>query len=191
MVPLKTLAVPLCNLMRLSRHKRRTLRGGYVPLNVRICSSGQPLRFRPVTSIRLNTCPLFMPVQAVGSLAPGYELGMDEPLRRATLVTGDTGLRQRLIKVASAGRTPFPESAHVEDHIYAGFYSRTDHALIDEFHKSDWTRPFELVGSFADQRLRTLARRLVYCEAPGVLLAKERGSMLAPLLRASQARMPQ
>jgi exodeoxyribonuclease-1 len=129
---------------------------------------------RPVTSIRLNTCPLFMPVEAVGSLAVGYALGMEELLRRATLVTGDAGLRQRLIKVALAGRTPFAESPHVEDQIYAGFYNRTDQALIDEFHKSDWIRRFELARLFADQRLRTLARRLVYCEAPSVVPAKDR-----------------
>ncbi|WP_442579102.1 exonuclease domain-containing protein [Mesorhizobium sp. ASY16-5R] len=129
---------------------------------------------RPVTSIRLNTCPLFMPVETVGSLAPGYRLGMDELVRRAMSVRSDAGLRQRLIRGALAGRTPFPESAHVEDQIYAGFYNRADQALIDEFHKSEWIRRFELAGSFADQRLRTLARRLVYCEAPDILPAGER-----------------
>ncbi len=124
---------------------------------------------RPVLSVRLNACPVFMPIDIAGPLAAGYELGADELTQRAAYVRNDDALRRRLVAAVLAGRVSFPESPHVEEQIYGGFYSRSDQALIDEFHRSDWPRRLELAGVFADARLRTLARRLVYCEAPDVM----------------------
>jgi len=129
---------------------------------------------RPVSSVRLNACPVFMPTEIAGPLAAGYDLGEEELSRRATLVRNDDALRQRIIAAVLAGRVPFPESSHVEEQIYGGFYSRSDQALIDEFHRADWPRRLELTAAFADPRLRTLARRLVYCEAPSVMPAELR-----------------
>ncbi len=129
---------------------------------------------RPISSVRLNACPVFMPIEIAGPLAAGYDLGMDELSRRATFVRNDDALRHRLIAAVVAGRVPFAESPHVEEQIYGGFYCRSDEALIDEFHNASWPRRLELAGSFADARLRTLARRLVYCEAPDVLPAELR-----------------
>jgi exodeoxyribonuclease-1 len=112
-----------------------------------------------------------MPVEVAGPQAAGYGLGMEELSRRAVLVRDNHGLRQRLISTVLARRSPFPESPHVEEQIYGGFYSWADQALIDEFHRSDWPRRLEIASEFADPRLRTLARRLVYCEAPDVMPA--------------------
>ena len=131
---------------------------------------------RPVSSVRLNACPVFMPIEIAGPSIVGHELGMDELARRAAIVRNDEGLRRRLIAAALAVRVPFEESPHVEEQIYRGFYSRSDQALIEEFHRADWPRRLELSGLFADGRLRTLARRLVYCEAPGVLPADKRAA---------------
>ncbi|MHA6642305.1 exonuclease domain-containing protein [Mesorhizobium sp. A623] len=129
---------------------------------------------RPVSSLKLNACPLFMPIDIVGARSAGHELGLVELTRRATLVRNDNGLRRRLITLALAGRKPFPESQHVEEQIYGSFYSWTDRALIDEFHRVDWPRRLELSSRFADLRLRALSRRLVYCEAPDVMPASMR-----------------
>jgi exodeoxyribonuclease-1 len=128
-------------------------------------------RPRPVSSLKLNACPLFLPVEVAGPQAAGYQLGLQELTRRAVLVRDDYSLRQRLISTVLARRTPFPESPHIEEQIYGGFYSRADQALIDELHRSDWPRRLEIANQFADPRLRTLARRLVYCEAPDVMPA--------------------
>jgi exodeoxyribonuclease-1 len=110
-----------------------------------------------------------MPIEIAGPSAAGYELQMDELARRATVVRNDARLRSRLVAAVLAGRIPFDESPHVEEQIYRGFYSRSDQALIDEFHRADWPRRWELTAVFADPRLRTLSRRLVYCEAPDVM----------------------
>ena len=73
---------------------------------------------------------------------------MDELARRAAIVRNDEGLRRRLIAAALAVRVPFEESPHVEEQIYRGFYSRSDQALIEEFHRADWPRRLELSGAF-------------------------------------------
>ncbi|NGO55484.1 exodeoxyribonuclease I [Allomesorhizobium camelthorni] len=140
---------------------------------------------RPVSSVRLNACPVFMPMEIAGSSAAGYELGMNELLRRGAVVRHDPGLRQRLIAAVRPARLPFPESQHVEEQIYGGFYSGSDQALIETFHRVDWPRRLELASAFTDLRLRTLARRLIYFEAPEVMPA----DMRAGYARAIAARV--
>ncbi|WP_051371536.1 exonuclease domain-containing protein [Mesorhizobium loti] len=129
---------------------------------------------RPVSSLKLNACPLFMPIDVVGSKASGYELGLDEINRRAELVRSNGQLRQRLISAVKANRVPFSESPHVEEQIYGSFYSSTDQSLIDEFHRMDWPRRFDICMEFSDRRLRALSRRIVFFEAPHVMPEKMR-----------------
>ncbi|MER8631552.1 exonuclease domain-containing protein [Mesorhizobium opportunistum] len=126
---------------------------------------------RPISSLKLNASPLFMPIESFGAKAPGYELGLEEIARRAELVRRDEGLRQRLISVVLQGRTPFPESPHLEEQIYGSFYSRSDQSRIEEFRDASWPRRFELSGQFEDRRLRGLSRRLIYIDAPHVMPA--------------------
>ncbi|TGS92704.1 exodeoxyribonuclease I [Mesorhizobium sp. M2D.F.Ca.ET.171.01.1.1] len=129
---------------------------------------------RPVSSLKLNASPLFMPIDLAGAHAAGYELGLEEIARRAELVRNDEGLRQRLILAVLSGRATFSESPHVEDQIYGSFYSRSDQPLIDEFREASWPRRLEISAQFDDRRLRGLSRRIIYFEAPHVMPAKMR-----------------
>ncbi|MER8565950.1 hypothetical protein NKH85_19660 [Mesorhizobium sp. M0924] len=129
---------------------------------------------RPVSSLKLNASPLFLPIETVGEKAPGYDLGMEEITRRLELVRSDEGLRRRLISAVLQARSPFPESPHLEEQIYGSFYSRSDQSLIDEFREASWPRRFELSGQFDDRRLRGLSRRIIYFDAPHVMPAKMR-----------------
>ncbi|MER9144276.1 exonuclease domain-containing protein [Mesorhizobium sp. M0871] len=140
---------------------------------------------RPVSSLKINASPLFLPIESVGAQAPGYELGLEEIACRAELVRSDEGLRRRLVSVVLQGRTPFPESPHLEEQIYGSFYSRSDQSRLDEFFETDWPRRLELSGQFEDRRLRGLSRRLVYIEAPHVMPAR----MRADYARAIAARI--
>ncbi|TIV66826.1 MAG: hypothetical protein E5V86_07085 [Mesorhizobium sp.] len=124
---------------------------------------------RPITSLRLNTCPLFLPVDVAGPKAAGYDLGIKEITRRAEQMRADEALRGRLIDAMTSSRTPFPESPHLEEQIYGGFYSPEDEYLVDEFHKAEWPQRLEISGRFADRRLRGLSRRLIYFDAPHVM----------------------
>ncbi|MES0179695.1 exodeoxyribonuclease I [Mesorhizobium sp. M0025] len=140
---------------------------------------------RPVSSLKLNASPLFLPIETVGEKAPGYDLGMEEITRRSELVRSDEGLRRRLISAVLQARSPFPESPHLEEQIYGSFYSRSDQSRIDEFREAGWPRRFELSGQFEDRRLRGLSRRLIYIDAPDVMPA----NMRADYARAIAARI--
>lgn len=124
---------------------------------------------RPVSSLKLNACPLFLPLEVAGPKAPGYEIGLDEIDRRAEQVRADEPLRTRLIDAMTSSRTPFPESPHLEEQIYGGFYSPADQYLVDEFHNAEWPQRLEISRQFADRRLRGLSRRLIYFDAPHVM----------------------
>jgi exodeoxyribonuclease-1 len=124
---------------------------------------------KPVSSIKLNASPIFVPIDIGGSLSEGHELGPSELSRRAMLVRNNPTLRHRLISATLAARKPFEKSCHVEDQIYDGFFSREDQKLMGDFHRADWKRRFELSGEFSDPRLRVLSRRIIYCEAPEAL----------------------
>lgn len=140
---------------------------------------------RPVSSLKLNASPLFLPIETVGEKAPGYDLGLDEIARRAELVRSEEGLRQRLISAVLQARSPFPQSPHLEEQIYGSFYSRSDQSLVDEFREVGWPRRLELSGQFEDRRLRGLSRRLIYFDAPHVMPA----NMRADYARAIAARI--
>jgi exodeoxyribonuclease-1 len=124
---------------------------------------------KPISSIKLNASPIFVPVDVAGPQIPSYQLGINELMGRAALVRENQNLCERLMSIILANRTPFPESPHVEEQIYGGFYSREDQALIDEFHRADWAHRLGICDRFTDPRLRTLSRRLVFCEAPDVM----------------------
>ena len=55
--------------------------------------------------------------------------------------------------------------------------------MIDAFHRADWPARQELAGRFSDFRLRMLARRLVYCEAPQVIPPQQRAASEAAIAR--------
>lgn len=70
---------------------------------------------RPISSLKLNACPLFLPIDVAGPRATGYEIGPDEIARRAEQVRADDGLRRRLIEAVVSNRSPFPESSRGAD----------------------------------------------------------------------------
>jgi exodeoxyribonuclease-1 len=72
----------------------------------------------------------------------------------------------------------YPASEHVELQIYgAGFFSDADRELCRQFHSRGWDERLRLVEGFEDQRLRRLGRRLIYFEAPHLIVDVERRAM--------------
>ncbi|UVK43638.1 hypothetical protein BPNPMPFG_005451 [Mesorhizobium sp. AR07] len=143
---------------------------------------------RPISSLKLNASPLFMPIELAGAHASGYELGLEEIARRAELVRNDEGLRQRLMSAVMSGRAPFSESPHVEEQIYGSFYSRSDQSLVDEFRGASWPLRLELSGQFEDPRLRGLSRRIIYFDAPHIMGAKMRADFVHAIAARIHAR---
>ena len=67
-------------------------------------------------------------------------------------------------------RKPKEPSVHVEEQIYNGFTSTEDQAIMAEFHEVPWSERVVLLERISDARLQVLGERLLYTEAPEVML---------------------
>ncbi len=126
----------------------------------------------PVTIVRVNSGPVLLPLEIAGDQCEGCDLGRDELVRRADILRKNSELQVRLVNAWLDCQEPYPPSEEVEEQIFDGFYERQDEDRIAEFHKASWDRRFEIAHSFEDPRLKTLARRLIYNEAPETLPAE-------------------
>jgi exodeoxyribonuclease-1 len=85
-------------------------------------------------------------------------------------VRDDAAFVGRLVDAAAAGERVFEQSEHVELQIYGErFVSDADGDLCRRFHAAPWEERLCIALQFTDQRLRRLARRLVYFERPDLL----------------------
>jgi exodeoxyribonuclease-1 len=129
---------------------------------------------KPVRGMRTNAAPVIFTYEdapdEICALAPG----LDELRRRATRLSSDGALKERLIAALLTRRGEREPSAHVEEQIYDGFAGNADQAAMERFHQLAWSDRVPLVGSLADERLRSLGQRLIYTEAPDVLPATAR-----------------
>lgn len=132
---------------------------------------------RPVRRIKTNAAPGLLPLaDAPDRLLGGY--GPDELRDRGRRVREDHGLVARLLRAMGDAETKYPPSAHVEQQLYeGGFWGRADEQRMTAFHMAPWPTRAELALEFEDRRLRALARRLIYFEAPEALRADERAGM--------------
>jgi exodeoxyribonuclease-1 len=89
--------------------------------------------------------------------------------RRASVIKADTGFRERLTAAYLAGREEREPSMHVEEQIYDRFIDGSNQAILDRFHAVDWLERLSVLGDLADERLRALGHRLIYCEASHVI----------------------
>jgi exodeoxyribonuclease I len=85
-------------------------------------------------------------------------------------VRADQEFMSALTRAASSIEPVYAASEHVELQIYGGvFFSDGDLELCRQFHGLSWERRSEIAGRFSDQRLKRLARRLIYFESPHLI----------------------
>jgi exodeoxyribonuclease-1 len=98
-----------------------------------------------------------------------------ELTRRACSVRADEGFMEALTRAAASAEPVNTPSKHVELQIYRGdFFSDADVELCRQFHAAPWDAKLEMIGRFGDQRLKRLARRLIYLESPHLFDEAER-----------------
>jgi exodeoxyribonuclease-1 len=132
---------------------------------------------RPIRRLKVNGSPLLYPLWDIDPERFG-ETSEDELTRTASSVRADQEFMSALTRAAALAEPVYAPSEHVELQIYGGnFFPDGDLALCQRFHASRWEMTPELVGRFTDQRLKRLARRLIYLEAPHVLEEGERKAM--------------
>lgn len=149
---------------------------------------------KPIRVMKSNACPTMRLAAEAPALAETRELGMDELHRRANVLKSDATLRSALIKAyLSIGEDKEESNEHLEQQIYAGFYTPDDQRKLDSFHLAPWEERLSLMAQFEDKRLRQLASRLIYFERPDLLDANSRQNFdtaIAKRLLAEETTVP-
>jgi exodeoxyribonuclease-1 len=123
---------------------------------------------KPIRTLRSNGVPIIFPGDEAPASCKAAELGLGELERRAEVLRADDAFRRRLMSAYAAGREPYPESAHVEQQIYSGFFDAEQH-VMDAFHEAPWTERATIVERFRDERLKAIGRRLMHAERPDLM----------------------
>lgn len=130
-----------------------------------------------VRRVRTNASPILMPPDAAPADLKALKLGIEELTRRAQYLKADPQLRGRLIGAVEASWEEKEPSPHVEEQIHDGFPSSADEKRLRRFHTVPWEERPAILRELEDERLRLLAHRLIYMEAPHVLGAEWRDRM--------------
>ena len=142
--------------------------------------AGRP---KPVDTLRANTAPILGLLDHAPASAQGLAVGRDDLRRRARALRTDVEFRKRLIAVFERVRPRFDLSPHVEKQIYNGFIGTLDESLLRIFHNSSWRDRLSIIDQLADERLRKLGLRLIFCERPDLLQDDKRQSHARQLAR--------
>jgi len=124
---------------------------------------------RPIRRLKVNGSPLLYPLWDIDPERFG-ETSEDELTRTASSVRADLEFIAALTRAAALTEPVYATSEHVELQIYGGnFISDGDRDLCRQFHGLPWDRRPEIVGRLSDQRLKRLARRIIYFESPHLI----------------------
>lgn len=124
---------------------------------------------RPLRRLKSNGCPMLGYPDEFPVALP-ENLDMDEIEHRAELLHEDTALRDRLTSTFWLLNPKVPPPEYVEHQIYEGFVKGPDEQRMAAFHEApSWSKRYEIANQFQDERLRTLALRLIHAEDPGVI----------------------
>jgi exodeoxyribonuclease-1 len=129
---------------------------------------------RPIRRLKVNGSPLLYPLWDIDPKRFG-DTSEDELTRIASSVRSDQDFMAALTAAAASVEPVYAASEHVELQIYGGnFFSDTDRELCRQFHGLPWDRRPEIVTRLGDQRLKRLARRLIYFESPDLFADTDR-----------------
>ena len=133
-------------------------------LRTRLDSSPKTIR-----KLKSNGVPMLSPFEDASEICRGREQGLAVLERRADMLRNDKEARERLVSAFESLGEEYPDSPHVEEQIYNGFFDQADERLMDEFHEVDWSKRNAIVEKFQDSRLRTIGKQLIHFERPDLL----------------------
>lgn len=147
-----------------------------------------------VKKVKVNSAPVLTSADELVAAAQQKVPTHDELRRRLAELQQDPQLVRRLTSILDTqAATPKERSPHIEQQIYDGFSPREDAAKAQAFHVATPEERRRLVEEFEDQRLRVLARRLIYDETPAHLSEAERAAeerLIAERLLADSSDLP-
>ncbi|WP_071676033.1 exonuclease domain-containing protein [Nioella nitratireducens] len=112
----------------------------------------------------VDATPKLIRTVTVNKVPNLFEIDAPDPViaDRAARLANMTELHARIGIAMSARFADREASVHVEEQIYAGFYSSADQRLLDRFQTASWEERPAILDQINDQRARQLGRRLLY-----------------------------
>jgi exodeoxyribonuclease-1 len=132
-----------------------------------------------IRSLRANAQPILMPADAAPESTKALQISPDELQRRVDVIRSDGGFRARVGQAQALRFVDQEPSPYVEEHIYDGFPSRKDQALMEQFHGVGWSKRAAIAAQIDDPRLHEFAHRLIYFENPELLPAAKSANLKA------------
>lgn len=126
-----------------------------------------------IRSLRANAQPILMPADAAPENTKALQISSEELQRRVDVIRSDGDFRARIGQAQLLRFADKEPSPYVEEHIYDGFPSRKDQALLEQFHGVDWSDRATIAAQIDDPRLNEFAYRLIYFENPELLSAEK------------------
>ena len=126
-----------------------------------------------IRSLRANAQPILMPADTAPVSVKALQIDPDERQRRVDIIRGDTDFQARVGQALALRFADQEPSPHLEKRIYDGFPSRNDQALMEQFHRVEWTERAAIAAKIDDPRLSEFANRLIYFENPQLLSAEK------------------
>tara|TARA_R110002110_G_scaffold85816_4_gene223695 strand:+ start:29168 stop:30577 length:1410 start_codon:yes stop_codon:yes gene_type:complete len=134
--------------------------------------NGKP---KPIRVVRANAQPILIDPSIVEDGVMRELPDPQEGARRADLVLGNQGFRKRVGEALSQRYPEREPGQWVEEQIYDGFIGSADSQRMREFHAAQPSERIKIAHMFEDRRLKELAFRQIYFEAPEALEPKLRG----------------
>lgn len=131
----------------------------------------------PFQRIRTNAMPTIFETDTL-ELEPTDPTERDVLIDRLNLIHEHPSFKDNIADAMEQKASEWGDSPYIEDKIYDGFPSWDDKNKMTSFHQTnDWTQRLQIALSFDDSRIKSLALRLVFLNAPDVLPDRVRHSM--------------
>ncbi|WP_306142626.1 exonuclease domain-containing protein [Roseibium sp. MMSF_3412] len=119
----------------------------------------------------VDRTPKLVRTVAVNKVPNLFEMDQIDPVitNRAMRLAEMTDLRERIGNAIAARFANREAPVHVEEQIYAEFYSSTDQRLLKHFQTTSWEERVDVLTRLNDQRARQLGRRLIFLNRPDLL----------------------
>ncbi|MCG8004355.1 MAG: hypothetical protein JAY88_12965 [Candidatus Thiodiazotropha lotti] len=128
---------------------------------------------KPIRQVAMNKAPLVFTLKEAETFF-GIQLD-DEARAESAFLKEEIEFCSQILSLANESLEPRPKSEHVEQMLFDGFASRHDQQQMDAFHATNsWGERARMVREFSDLRLKQVAQRLIYVNAPDVLETQDR-----------------
>ncbi len=148
-------------------------------LNMSLQALKEAMRKQPkfLRTIRHNKHPVIMNPSYADSFEEYRILGAKRLSQRASKIKNNKEFKDKVLLILKEEAEEkellkSQEDIYNEESIYKKFTSKFDNNMMPKFHEADWSKKFNVIDKFEDERLKYFAKKIIYQEKPELLPSK-------------------